>query len=115
VCAYPDPLHHLCGVARSLKSIKKTKYLLGAAIAFSVVGPKFLRNAGYEEVRVLLLDIEGIGPWSASLVMVRGLGRMEELPTGDQALLISASWAYENAVDEAELRKLALRYGDWKG
>lgn len=51
---------------------------------------EFLRNGGFEKVRAWLLDLNGIGPLSASFITIRGLGRMKELPTDDKALLISA-------------------------
>ena len=35
-----------------------------------------------EALRVLT-ELSGIGPWSASLVLLRGLGRLDVFPPGD--------------------------------
>ncbi|MEJ7597919.1 MAG: hypothetical protein WKG01_08430 [Kofleriaceae bacterium] len=39
-----------------------------------------LRHAPYAEARASLLAIPGIGPFSAAAILLRGLGRMDELP-----------------------------------
>ncbi len=40
-----------------------------------------------EEVKTWLLDIKGIGEWSAHLELIRGLGRMDELSGNDRMLI----------------------------
>lgn len=46
------------------------------------LGETFLREAPYEEARDALLEIPGIGPFSAAAILLRGLGRMDALPAG---------------------------------
>lgn len=64
-----------------------------------------------------LQALPGIGPWSAAVILLRGLRRMDVFPTGDvgaarnlPALLgLSASWSPADACDFAE------RFGDRRG
>jgi DNA-3-methyladenine glycosylase II len=49
----------------------------------AALGESFLRDAPYAEARDALLAIPGIGPFSAAAILLRGLGRMDELPCLD--------------------------------
>ena len=46
----------------------------------AALGEAWLREAPYAEARDALLEIPGIGPFSAAAILLRGLGRMDELP-----------------------------------
>ena len=46
----------------------------------AAVGEHFLRAAPYDDARDALLAIPGIGPFSAAAILLRGLGRMDDLP-----------------------------------
>lgn len=93
---------------------RKAKYLFGSIQRFATVREDFLRNAPFDDVEKFLLSLPGIGPWSASFLMVRGLGRMERMPADPEALR-AASRVYGHPVDEAEFQRLADRYGEWRG
>lgn len=69
-----------------IKNKRKSEYLLNAAEAFSSVDEKFLREGPIEDVKSWLMDIKGIGEWSAHLELIRGLGRMEDY-TADRMLM----------------------------
>jgi DNA-3-methyladenine glycosylase II len=56
---------------------RRLPYLRAVIEAFADVDESWLRTAPVEEVNDWLRDINGIGEWSAHLVLVRGLGRME--------------------------------------
>jgi len=75
---------------------------------------EFLRHGPYQEVKDFLLGLPGIGPWSSTFVLIRGLGRVDEVPI-EKALLAAASRVYGRAVNEAGLRRLAEPYGRWAG
>ena len=45
------------------------------------LGEKFLREAPYDEAKAALIAIPGVGPFSAGAILLRGLGRMEQLPS----------------------------------
>jgi DNA-3-methyladenine glycosylase II len=74
----------------------------------------FLRTGPYEQVRERLLQIPGVGPWSASFVLIRGLGRMEHL-SADKEMLRAAARVYGRQLGEDEFTGLADRYGDLRG
>jgi DNA-3-methyladenine glycosylase II len=71
------------------------------------IGETFLREAPYEEAKRELLAIRGIGPFSAAMILLRGLGRMDEVPLA-QIFEDEARALYGTAYDEAALRR---RYG----
>ncbi|MBB2924123.1 DNA-3-methyladenine glycosylase [Cellulomonas cellasea] len=93
---------------------RKATYLHASAQRWTALDERELRSAPYDSVRELLLGLPGIGPWSASFVLIRGLGRMEEV-SPDREMLRAASRAYGVAVGEADLARLAERYGVWAG
>ncbi|HEY3142971.1 MAG TPA: hypothetical protein VGJ86_17660 [Acidimicrobiales bacterium] len=93
---------------------RKVGYLHGAFEALADVDEEFLRHGSYDEVRDFLLSIPGIGPWSASFVLIRGLGRSEDIPFEKEAAS-AASRIYGRELDEDEFRQLAARYGSWQG
>lgn len=93
---------------------QKAAYLLAAAHAFSTVDETFLRTGDYDAVSEWLLNIKGIGAWSATFVLIRGLGRMER-PAAEKMLLAAASNCYQRTLTEADLLQLASRYGAYQG
>lgn len=97
-----------------VRNSRKTAYVHGAFEALDGVDESFLRSGPYDEVESFLLGIPGIGPWAASFVLIRGLGRTEKAPY-DKESKASASRAYGRDIGEAEFRRLADRYGPWQG
>lgn len=73
----------------------------------AALGEDFLAHAPYAEAQGALLAIKGIGPFSAGAILLRGLGRMDELPT--PAVVEHEGRAlYGSAFD---LRAIERRYG----
>lgn len=99
---------------------RKTGYLLAVIHAFADVDEAFLRDAPYEDVRAWLLAIKGIGEWSATFVLSRGLGRMNQVITSNeqdtfnQSMLRAVKPVY-GAIDFATLQQISTRYGEWEG
>lgn len=93
---------------------RKAGYLAGAVRGWAELDQGILRHGDEQAVRDELLALPGIGPWSASFLMIRGLGRMGTLPP-DKEGKRAASRVYGHPVDDAELTRLAERYGPWKG
>lgn len=84
----------------------------GAAIAnvvrgVAAIGEAALREAPYAEARAALLRIRGVGPFSACAILLRGLGRMDEVPS-IAMFARDARLVYGKAIDEAGI---ARRYG----
>jgi DNA-3-methyladenine glycosylase II len=104
-------------LTRLLRNSRRAEYVRGAAIAFSEVDEAFLREGPYEEVSRWLCGIPGVGVWSAALIMIRGLGRMERIPYGDRSLMRIAGHVYGDAqpLSAEELQRHADHYGDLQG
>ncbi|MEO8699781.1 MAG: hypothetical protein ABI867_07045 [Kofleriaceae bacterium] len=82
---------------------------IGVAIrGVAAIGEARLREAPYGEARDALLEIPGIGPFSAAAILLRGLGRMDELPEVMPGLDDTARTIYGDRYDPAAIAK---RYG----
>jgi DNA-3-methyladenine glycosylase II len=98
-------------------NLRRDEYLAAVARAFSVADEAWLRGAPYDQAEAWLRSIDGIGPWSAAFVLLRGLGRVERLPIGEKRLAMAAGRLYNGGppLDDAGLRRVARRYGPWQG
>jgi len=67
-------------VAEAIGHAAKADRIATVVRSVAKIGEAFLREAPYAEARDALLAIPGIGPFSASAILLRGLGRMDELP-----------------------------------
>lgn len=95
-------------------NVRKGERLYRALRGWAESDEAFLRHGPYDEVKAFLLGLPGIGAWSATFILIRGLGRMDEAPA-ERELLKSAARAYGRAVSEEELQQLAEPYGPWRG
>ncbi|MFI8684545.1 DNA-3-methyladenine glycosylase family protein [Rossellomorea sp. NPDC077527] len=114
--AFPEPNHLLNSaeneVLKIVLSKRKTQYILSAAREFAKVSDEFLKNEDYETVHNWLKKINGIGDWSASFIMLRGIGRMEKLPMSEKMLENKILSLYGKAADVSEISGL---YGNQVG
>lgn len=101
-------LHQLIGNQR------KAGYLFRSIHLWAELDEEFLRHGPYDEVREALLALPGIGPWSVSFLLIRGLGRTERVVL-DKEMGRAAQRVYGRPVDETEFRRLADHYGRWQG
>jgi 3-methyladenine DNA glycosylase/8-oxoguanine DNA glycosylase len=62
----------------------------------------------------ILDELPGIGAWSASLVLLRGLGRLDVFPPGDVGALRGLSGLMELRPGES-LRRTMEGFGDRRG
>lgn len=98
----------------------KASYLIEVIEAFSTIENEFLPHAPYDEVKRWLMDIKGIGEWSALFVLARGLGRMQQALLADPSStfnkrLLSAAVPIYGNISFGELREIAEQYGAWQG
>jgi len=100
-----------------VRNARKAEYLVAVSKAFHEVDEKFLRTGDYDQVEAWLRKIKGFGEWSASFVLLRGLGRMEQAPLSEKVLLEAVSRQYGHGRDltRTEVAKFAERYGPYKG
>ena len=59
----------------------KAERIAGVVRGVAKLGEGFLSTAPYAEARDALLEIPGIGPFSAGAILLRGLGRADEVPS----------------------------------
>jgi DNA-3-methyladenine glycosylase II len=116
--AFPD-LDQLRSLGKAdfeqlIGNARKAGYLYGSLQEWTQIDESFLRTGPYDAVRERLLALPGIGPWSATFLLVRGLGRTERM-TADKEALRAAARVYGRPVDESEFAELAGRYGTWQG
>ena len=90
---------------------RKGELIAGVIRGVARIGEKFLCEAPYEAAKAELLAIHGIGPFSAAMILLRGLGRMDEVPLA-QIFEDEARTLYGAAYDEAAIR---TRYGKQLG
>jgi DNA-3-methyladenine glycosylase II len=98
-----------------IKNERKSEFLMAVADAFEVVDEDFLRKGPIEDVKEWLINIKGIGEWSAQLELIRGLGRMELLSEHSRMLIDCARKYYGSEITEEQLKGIEEGYGDFKG
>jgi DNA-3-methyladenine glycosylase II len=100
-----------------MPNLRRAEYLQAVAIAFSAADEQWLRSAPYAEVLAWLRGIKGIGEWSASFILLRGLGRTEQLPGGEAKLSAAASKHYGQGrtLSDQAIHDIAAHYGAWQG
>jgi DNA-3-methyladenine glycosylase II len=119
--AFPEPMQIVVAdeseLLKLIRNDRRTEYLLAIARAFSEVDEEFLKTVPDEEVEAWLRNIKGIGEWSATFIMVRGLGRMEHVPLTETRLIEAASKVYGHGEDlnRDDLKRIADTYGSWQG
>ncbi len=119
--AFPEPIQIALADERELLSLirneRRTEYLSAVARAFSEVDDEFLKTAPDEEVETWLRNIKGLGEWSVTFIMVRGLGRMERVPLTEKRLVEAASkvYGFSEEMSREALQRLADKYGPWQG
>lgn len=94
----------------------KGALLPGVAWAFAQMDEFWLREAPFAEVEAWLKTIRGIGEWSASFILLRGLGRVEQLPAHEKRIqeAVARRYGLVSATME-DVKRLAAPYGDMAG
>lgn len=90
-----------CGLSRN-----KVGHLLACAraVASGQVSAAQIERLPTEEAIALLTALQGIGRWSASVVMLRGFGRLDTFPRGDSGVARALrELSGDRGIDEDEL------------
>jgi DNA-3-methyladenine glycosylase II len=116
--AFPEPVQLGEASKEEVKALlnheRREEYLGEIIKAFNQVDERFLRTADYDKVEEWLKSIRGIGEFSAKLILLRGLGRMEKLIV-EKRLIAAAARVYGKPMTEQRLHVIAEKYGRWKG
>ena len=97
---------------------QKTSYCLGIARQI-VDGRLDLRRLGQADddaARRSLVEIRGVGPWTADIYLLMALGRPDVWPEGDLALATAAHQVkrLRRRPDTERLRRLATSWAPWR-
>jgi DNA-3-methyladenine glycosylase II len=71
-----------------------------------------LLKLDFDEAKKVLMQINGIGDWSATFILSRGLGRMERLPKNIKTIMPEAHQIYGS---ELSIERINAIYGKWAG
>ena len=117
--AFPEPARlaaaDLAELLELVGNPRRAEYLQAVSAAFAGIDEAWLRAAPYAEVEAWLRAIKGLGAWSTTFVLLRGLGRMEQLPVGEARLGQAAAKVYGRALSNEELAAITERYGVYRG
>ncbi len=105
---------------RTLKlSQRKAEYVKGIALAaldWSPTGLESLHEMSDEAVVQRVLELRGVGQWTAQWVLIRALGRPDALPLGDLALrrVVSRTFFEDAEINDAQLEEFFSRWSPWR-
>ncbi|EHJ08173.1 DNA-3-methyladenine glycosylase family protein [Staphylococcus simiae] len=92
---------------------QKATYLKNVIDFFAHENGFDLAQGDYDAVKDKLLTIKGIGKWSATFIMLRGLGFMEHLPDNEKVLNDKIQALYQST--SIDIQSVINYYGDAKG
>ncbi len=119
--AFPEPETLAAADATELAALirneRKTEYLQAVIAFFLEHDEAGLRSAPVEDVTAALGGVRGIGAWSASFILIRGLGRMDSALAHGEEFEHAAAQVYNGgqALPAAEMRRLSEYYGAVRG
>jgi len=107
------PLQAIRASGLSLKKSESLRHAARAVASGALRGDR-LFNLDSADALALLTDLPGIGPWSAGLVLLRGLRRLDVFPTGD----VGAERGLRTLLRKSErspLTRIVERFGAVRG
>jgi 3-methyladenine DNA glycosylase/8-oxoguanine DNA glycosylase len=99
-----------CGLSRPKA---ETLRRAARANASGEITEQRLVHLSSEEAARLLCELPGIGPWSAGLILLRGLGRLDVFPPGDVGVARGLSTLMH--LQGSQLERAIERFGDQRG
>ena len=120
---YPTPVEMLGFADQQLRAVglsgQKTSYVkdLAARVGDGRLKLGSLRGMSDEEVIAKLVEVRGIGVWSAQMHLMFHLGRLNVLPVGDLGLQIACSKAYqleEKYATSAQMEELGKKWRPYR-
>jgi len=119
---FPSPRRLRATSPRALQvlglSRQKARYILEVAdrAAAGLLEPARFDGVSDEEATTMLMDVPGVGRWTAEIALMRGLGRHDIFPAGDLGLIVAVQRALGHArrPREDEMRVLAERWKGWR-
>ena len=120
--AYPPPRRLLATPPRILRTLglsrQKTQYVLEIAeqTAGGSLEPGAFERLSDGDAIARLVEIPGVGRWTAEIALMRGLGRPDVFPAADLGLQVAVQRLMKRADRpmEDELRTMAERWAGWR-
>ena len=121
---FPTPKDMACASIEDIRgcglSLRKAEYIQQASqlIVDGKLDLEHTKNHKSPEQIVAELDeIRGIGVWTAELIMLEGMQRLDALPADDFGIrrVISRYYCGGRPIKSAEAREIAKVWGKWKG
>ena len=106
----PDALLRSAGLSGAKAA---TLRAVGDAIADGSLNEAALEECSSEEAAACLRQIKGIGPWTAAVILLRGLGRLDVFPANDTS--IASNIALVAGSDTFDPKKLLEMLGPQRG
>lgn len=107
------------GLRKLRLSQRKAEYILGICedVVTGALDLEGLESLPREEVVERLVQVRGIGPWTAEWVLGRALGRPDAFPAGDLALQRTLSRLYSDGrpLSEKETVDMGRRWEGYQG
>jgi DNA-3-methyladenine glycosylase II len=99
-------------------SRQKSEYtiLVAREIADGRLDLEALRAAPPDEALDRLMQLKGIGRWTAEYMLMRGFGHPDAIPAADGGLrrIIGREYGHGRLATEAEVRELSSRWTPWR-
>ncbi len=119
---YPSPRRLLAARSATLRALglsrQKVRYVLEIAdrAAAGILDPVRFGTLDDEAAIAKLMEIPGVGRWTAEIVLMRGLGRTDVFPAGDLGLVVAVQrlLGRKDRPTEDELRAMADRWKGWR-
>ncbi len=67
------------------------------------------------EARARLLELPGVGPWTADYVLLRGLGRLDVFPSGDVGAARTLGRILGRVIEPSAAGRIAARFSPMRG
>ena len=101
-------------------TLRKTEYIKSISKEIETGNldlEKFKQYKDNDKIINELCKIRGIGLWTAEFVMLRGLNRLDSIPADDIGIrrVISHYYCNGKKISSDEARKIAKKWGKWKG
>ncbi len=74
-----------------------------------------LRALSDDEARARLVELPGVGPWTADYVLLRGLGRLDVFPAGDVGAARTLGRILGRAIAPTRAGRIAARFSPFRG
>ncbi|MEP2781066.1 MAG: DNA-3-methyladenine glycosylase 2 family protein [Pseudoruegeria sp.] len=96
--------------------LSRQKVRYARALSDARIDYKALRSAPTEEVVATLIEVPGIGKWTAEIYAMFSLGRADVFASGDLALQESARILFElpDRPSEKQMREMAQAWSPWQ-